>query len=57
MGSGLAWHSGSDCSPRPWVWNPSSLMHQSTLVNLLPKHDGQRMEVFCKAAFEKRSNS
>lgn len=31
---------------RPWVWNPSSLMHRSALVNRLPKHYGGRMEVF-----------
>ena len=32
-------------------------MHQSTLVSLLPKHDGGRMGVHCGAAIERRSNS
>lgn len=27
---------------RPWVRNPSSLMHRPTLVNRLAKHDGER---------------
>lgn len=57
QGQGPARHSGSDCSPRPLVWNLSSLMHQSTLVSLLPKHDVERIEGFCGAAFERRSNS
>lgn len=30
---------------RPWVWNLSSLMHQFSLVNLLPKHK-KKMAVF-----------
>ena len=39
------------------MWNLSSLMHQSALVSLLPKHDGGRIGVHCGAAFERRSNS
>lgn len=38
---------------RPWVWNPSSLMHRSALVNRLPKHYGGRMEVFWIGCFWK----
>lgn len=30
---------------RPWVWNLSSLMRRSALVNRLPKHFGQWMDV------------
>lgn len=36
---------------RPWVWNLSSLMHQSSLVNLLPKH--KKMAVFWIGCFWK----
>lgn len=39
------------------MWNLSPLIHQSTLVSPLPKHDGGRIEVHCRAAFERRSNS
>lgn len=56
-GQPLAWHSGSDCSPRPCVWNLSSLMHQAALVSLLPKQGGERIGAFCVDAFERRSNS
>lgn len=38
---------------RPWVWNLSSLMHRSALVNPLLKHYGERMEVFWIGCFWK----
>ena len=42
---------------RLWVWNLSSLMHQSALVSSLPKHDGERMDVSWIGCFWWRSNS